>query len=249
MQKKIYNVEIIGCGLALLYATSCLMFVQYLNIPEFKLQTAVYVALFGLLLVGSIAVMTLKEWGRKLLILLNAAMLLCLAARYIPQIDLVPLAYLFMNVIVLLYFTQSNVKVQFHAGKYDAWHRSVLVVDDDEAIIKLVRPILLSHGYSVLTAGTGEGGLQIVDTQKPDLILLDVILPGIKGREVCQKLKENSATRDIPVVFLTAKDSPEDIQAEKEAGAAGHLTKPVNAKMLIETVQDILGSKGTKGKS
>ncbi|MCK5081489.1 MAG: response regulator, partial [Candidatus Omnitrophica bacterium] len=71
---------------------------------------------------------------------------------------------------------------------------------------------------------------------------LDVILPGIKGREVCQKLKEDPRTKGIPVVFLTAKDSPEDIQAEKDAGSSGHITKPVNIKVLIETIQSILNS-------
>lgn len=248
MQKKMYNVEIVGFGLALLYATSCLVFLRYLNIPEFKLQTAVYTFLFGALFIGSIAVMTLKEWGRKLLVVLNAVMLLCFLARYIPRIDLIPLAYLFMNVIVLLYFTQSKIKLQFHSGKYDAWHRSILVVDDDEAIIKMLRPVLLSRGYAVLTAGSGEDGLQIATAQKPDLILLDVILPGIKGREVCKKLKENPATAKIPVVFLTAKDSPEDIRAEQEVGAAAHLTKPVSAKTLIETVQGVLGPGKAGGK-
>ena len=242
MEKKVYNVEIIGLGLALLYATSCLLFLQYLNIPGFERYTVVYGVLFGLLFIGSLAVIALKEWGRKILIGLNSVMIFFLAARYIPEIDLIPLGYLFLNIIVLLYFTQSKIKWQFHVGKYENWNRSILIVDDDEAIIKTVRPILLSHGYAVLTASSGEDGLQIVNTQKPDLILLDVILPGIKGREVCQKLKGDPQTRDIPVVFLTAKDSPEDIQAEKDAGSSGHITKPVNIKVLIETIQSILNS-------
>lgn len=249
MEKKVYNVEIIGFVLALLYATSCLIFLQYLNIPGFERYTIVYGVLFGTLFIGSLAVIALKEWGRKLLVVLNSAMLLFLAARYIPQIDLIPLGYLFLNVIVLLYFTQSKIKWQFHMGKYDAWNRSILIVDDDEVIIKTLRPMLLSHGYAVLTASSGEDGLQIANTQKPDLILLDVILPGIKGREVCQKLKEDSQTQDIPVVFLTAKDSPEDIQAENEVGSSGHITKPVNIKVLVSTIQNVLDSQKTSKKS
>jgi len=203
---------------------------------------AVYVILFGSLCVGSIGVILLKEWARKLLIILNSVMLISLIARFIPKVDLTPLAYLFLNIIVLLYFTQSKVKLQFHSGKYNAWNRSVLVIDDDEMISKIVRPILFSHGYSVLAASTGEDGLQIAKVQKPDLILLDVILPGIKGREVCAKLKEDPDTKMIPVVFLTAKNSPEDIQAENEVGSSGHLTKPVNAKTLIEMIQSVLDS-------
>jgi len=117
MQKKMYDVAVIGFGLTLLYAISCLAFVNYLNIPEFKLRTAVYVVLFGALCIGAVGVMTLKEWGRKLLIVLNAIMLFCFVVRFIPQIDLVPLAYLFLSFIVLLYFTQSKIKVKFLKGK------------------------------------------------------------------------------------------------------------------------------------
>ena len=202
MEKKVYSVEIIGLGLALLYATSCLIFLQYLKIPGFEQYTILYGILFGTLFVGSIAVIALKEWGRKLLIMLNSVMLFFLVVRYIPKIDLIPLGYLFLNIIVLLYFTQSKIKWQFHTGKYDAWNRSILVVDDEEEIIKTLRPVLLSHGYAVLTASSGEDGLQIANTQKPDLVLLDVILPGIKGREVCQKLKGDPQTQDIssPVI-------------------------------------------------
>lgn len=248
MAKKLYSVEIIGFVLALLYATSCLIFLHYLNIPGFEQYTAVYGVLFGALFIGSLAVSALKEWGRKLLIAVNAVMLFFLVARYIPEIDLIPLGYFFLNVIVLLYFSQAKIKWQFHARKYAAWNRSVLIVDDDEAIIKVLRPVLLSHGYSVLAATSGEDGLQIARTQKPDLILLDVILPGIKGREVCQELKGDPQTRDIPVVFLTAKDSPEDIRAENAVGSSGHITKPVDAKELIAKVQGVLDLKKTNGK-
>jgi len=240
MSKKNNNLEIIGFGLAILYAISCLAFVRYLNIPEYKTKTLVYAALFGLLCLGSIGVMTRNEWGRKLLIAINFAMFICLAIRFMPKVDLTPLAYLFLSVIVVLYFTQARIKRQFHSGRYDAWHRSILVIDDDELIGKIVRPILFSHGYSVLTAETGEDGLQIARNQKPDLILLDVILPGIKGREVCKLLKEDPQTAHIPIVFQTAKDSPEDIKAENEVGSAGHITKPINERVLIATIQGIL---------
>ncbi len=243
MEKKIYNVEIIGFGLTLLYAVSCLIFVKYLNIPEFKLRTIIYVVLFGALCIGSIGVMMHKEWGRKLLIAFNFVMLACLTIRFLPKVDFVPVAYLFLSIIVMLYFSQSKIKLQFHSGRHDSWHRSILIIDDDEIIHKIVRPILFSHGYSALTASSGEDGLQIARMQNPDLILLDVILPGMKGREICAKLKEDPKTKDIPVVFLTAKNSSEDIQAEKEVGSSGHLTKPVNAKTLIDMIQGILDPK------
>lgn len=245
-EKKVYNIEIIGMSLAALYAISCLIFLQYLKAPGFETHSIFYVILFAALLVGSIAVVKLKEWGRKLLVVLNFVMFILIASPYIPQISLIRLSYLFLNVVVFLYFMQSKVKWQFHTAKYAAWNKSILIVDDDEAIIKTLRPTLLSHGYSVLAATSGEDGLQIAGRQKPDLILLDVILPGMKGREVCQRLKENPETKDIPVVFLTAKDSPEDIQAEKEVGAAGRITKPVNMKVLLETILETFGPKASK---
>jgi len=120
--------------------------------------------------------------------------------------------------------------------------KSILVIDDDESFIKTVRPILISKGYSVLSAGSGEDGLQVAVKQQPDLIFLDVILPGIKGREVCKKLKEDERTEKIPIIFVTAKDSPDDVQAEFDAGAEKHLTKPVDAKELIEVIEEIIGS-------
>ena len=99
----------------------------------------------------------------------------------------------------------------------------------------------MSAGYSVLSAETGEIGLQIAETQRPDLILLDVILPGMKGREVCKRLKENKVTKDIPVVFVTVKDAKDEINAELEAGAHAHLTKPIAVKVLISTIRSIIG--------
>ena len=147
--------------------------------------------------------------------------------------------YIWVNVIVILYFSLPAVKLQFLSG-VSGIRKSVLVVDDDEGLLKTVQRILLSNGYSVLTASSGEKGIQIAKLQKPDLILLDVILPGIKGREVCQRLKDDEQTENIPVIFLTAKDSPDDINAEKAVGAVNHLTKPVNAKTLLIEVKKVL---------
>ncbi len=120
-----------------------------------------------------------------------------------------------------------------------AW-KSILVVDDDETLLKTIRPILMKEGYSVLTAATGETGYNVAINQKPDLIILDVILPGIKGRELCQKIKTTPETKDIPVIFLTAKFSEDDVKAELEAGASAHLTKPIEQKVLFSTIKKFL---------
>ncbi len=118
--------------------------------------------------------------------------------------------------------------------------KKILLVDDDKALLKMVRSQLMFNGFEVLTAETGEDALYMVKDHMPDLIVLDVILPGVKGRYVCSKIKEDPTTRNIPVVFLTSKDSPDDVRAEMDAGAAMHLTKPVNPQQLIDVIKTIL---------
>lgn len=239
MLKKIYDLKIIGTGLAVLYATSLLVFLRFSGITDLPLRTYIYIGIFGVMFIGAVAVVSLKEWGRQLIVVMNAIMFVVLFFKYIPQIDIVPLAYIFMNIIVFLYFSQSGIRMYFHDRKFKKWY-SLLLIDDDEAFIKTIRPVLITHGCSVLTAGTGEEGLQIAASQKPDMIILDVFLPKIKGREVCKALKANEATKSIPVVFMTAKDADEDIQAEREVGAAAHLTKPFQPKRLIALIRAIL---------
>jgi CheY-like chemotaxis protein len=191
--------------------------------------------------VGAVAVVTQREWGRRLVIFFNMLIIVYFMIRYLPQIEILDLSYLFLSIIVLLYFNQDKIKYKFY-NKQHAYNQSILIIDDDIMYIKTIRPILMSAGYSVLAAQTGEEGMQIAKNQQPDLIILDVILPGIKGREVCKALKDDEATKRIPVVFLTAKDSPDDIAAEKAVGAIDHLTKPVHPKTLIETLRHVLAS-------
>lgn len=118
--------------------------------------------------------------------------------------------------------------------------KRILIVDDDPGLLKTVEYILDWAGYDILTAETGEEGLAIAGREKLDLIILDVLLPGIKGREVCKELKDAPGTRDIPVIFLTSKDSCDDIEAEMELGAVEHITKPVNPTSLKSIVKGIL---------
>jgi len=241
MKNKLINIKTIGISLAALYAISLWVFLLLFRVPQFEMRNYIYALLFLALLIGSMAVIYLREWGRRTVLIANGILLACLAIRYLPTIDVVPFSYFIMCVIIFLYFTQQKVKIQFIKKEKGVW-QSVLIVDDDPSVLKIVRQVLISSSFSVLTASTGEEGLQIAKSQKPDLIVLDVILPGIKGREVCKKLKEDPETADIPVVFLTAKDSADDVKAEIDAGAIAHLTKPVNSKILTNTIKDILSS-------
>jgi len=241
MSRKPTNIEVIGAGLATLYAVSFLVYLQYFRIKDMQPQSGVLLFLFGFLFISAIAVIKVREWGRILLVGLNIVLGLYLIRPYLTMDDFVPMSYMIMSLIIFMFFSQDRVRLIFKTSRVgEGEWRSILVIDDDESLIKTVRPILISHGFSVLTASTGEDGLQIAKTQKPDLILLDVILPGIKGRDVCRRLKEDKDTKEIPVVFFTAKDSADDIQAEMEAGAEDHLTKPVDARALVTTIKGIL---------
>ncbi len=119
--------------------------------------------------------------------------------------------------------------------------KKVLIVDDDRMLHSMLHPILTSYGFEVVSAMTGEEGLQMAVSVKPDVILLDVIMPKMKGREVCKRLKESADTKDIPVLFFTAKGSEDDIKAELEVGAVGHITKPVHPAFLVQRIREVLG--------
>ena len=119
--------------------------------------------------------------------------------------------------------------------------KKILLVDDDPGMHLIVVPILSKAGYTVLSAKNGEQALHLALNERPDLILLDVIMPGIKGRDLCKKIKAYDVIKNIAVIFLTAKNSEDDIQAELDAGAVTHLTKPVNPMELLKTVDGIIG--------
>jgi CheY-like chemotaxis protein len=118
--------------------------------------------------------------------------------------------------------------------------KKILIVDDDPAVHLIATPLLVKAGYEVVSAKSGEQGLQLALSARPDLIILDVIMPGIKGRELCFKIKAYDVLKDIPVVFLTAKDSADDLKAEMEVGGLTHITKPINADHFITVVKSII---------
>ncbi len=119
--------------------------------------------------------------------------------------------------------------------------KKILLIDDDSGVHLITTPILTNAGYQVVSAKSGEQGIQVALDQRPDLILLDVIMPGIKGRELCVKIKSYAVLKGIPVVFFTALDSDDAIAAELKLGAVAHLTKPVDPAELVKTVKEIIG--------
>ncbi len=121
----------------------------------------------------------------------------------------------------------------------------ILVVDDNEQNLTLMRAILRRHGYDPVLARSGEEVLGQVLQDRPDLIILDVMMPGMDGIEVCRRLKDDEETRLIPIVIMTALDQPEDKIRGIEAGADDFLTKPVNQPELMARVRTTLKLKRT----
>jgi len=116
----------------------------------------------------------------------------------------------------------------------------ILAVEDEEDILELVRYNLAREGYEVLCAPSGEKALEIARSQHPDLVVLDLLLPGLDGLEVCRLLKRDPATQNIAVVMLTAKGEESDIVAGLELGADDYITKPFSPRVLIARVRAVL---------
>lgn len=113
---------------------------------------------------------------------------------------------------------------------------TILVVDDVMSNVLLLKILLKNEKYNTLTANSGEQAITVAEQEKPDLILLDVMMPGMDGWETCRRLKSNPDTADIPVFFLTALNSTNDIVQGFKLGAADFVTKPINKEELIARV-------------
>jgi DNA-binding response OmpR family regulator len=118
--------------------------------------------------------------------------------------------------------------------------KTVLVVDDEEAILELVELHLRKEGLGVYTAGSGEEALQVLRAHQVDLVVLDLMLPGINGLEVCRRMKASEAGARIPVLMLSARSDETDIVVGLELGADDYVTKPFVPKVLVARVRALL---------
>jgi len=123
----------------------------------------------------------------------------------------------------------------------------ILVVDDNPSNLRLLKYMLSKEGYEVITAKNGIEGLKMALQEAPDLIILDVMLPGMDGFEVCHRLRGESRAVCLPVLMLSAKGQPIDRETGLKVGANEYLTKPVNRKQLLESVRKLL-AEGEKAK-
>ncbi len=119
--------------------------------------------------------------------------------------------------------------------------KKILAADDEPHILRVVKDKLANAGFTVFTAVNGEEALQTARREKPDLILLDVMMPKVNGFEVCRTLRADPAFAAVPILLLTARGQEVDRRMGLEAGASEYITKPFSPRQLLQTVQEKLG--------
>jgi len=118
--------------------------------------------------------------------------------------------------------------------------KRILIIDDEPDFARVVQLRLEAAGYEVLAAFDGMQGVSFAHKEKPDLIILDIMMPAMHGHRVCEALKKSSKTWTIPIIFLTAKGSKEDEEMAYKLGAEHFLTKPYDPQVLLETIKQAL---------
>jgi two-component system, OmpR family, alkaline phosphatase synthesis response regulator PhoP len=124
---------------------------------------------------------------------------------------------------------------------------TILVVDDEEDIQELVKLCLQREGYEVLAVGTGDQALAVARSRQPALIILDLLLPGLQGLDICKILKADLKTRAIPIIILSAKSAESDIVTGLELGADDYITKPFSSKVLVARTRRTLRKEAEQG--
>ncbi|HSP17191.1 MAG TPA: response regulator [Thermoanaerobaculia bacterium] len=120
--------------------------------------------------------------------------------------------------------------------------KKILLVDDSPTILLMEKMILAQGGYELVVAVDGEDGLLKAREHNPDLILLDVVMPGKNGLEVLQALRQEEATRSVPVIMVTTRSEADKIEAAYTIGCADYVTKPINGLELITKVTNCIGA-------
>lgn len=119
--------------------------------------------------------------------------------------------------------------------------KRILVIDDEQDIVNMLKLRLIAGGYDVLTSSDGIEGLNIARRDRPDLILLDLMLPRMDGYKICALLKKDTRYANIPIIMFTAKAQEADKQMGSEAGADAYITKPFGYQLLSDKIQELIG--------
>ena len=120
--------------------------------------------------------------------------------------------------------------------------KKILLVDDEPNIVLLLETRLKANGFQVVSAADGLAALEAVKKEKPDLIILDLMLPKMDGYKVCGLLKKDTRFAKIPILIFTARAQAEDIKLGQELGADAYIVKPFDPKTLLEKIQELIGA-------
>lgn len=126
-------------------------------------------------------------------------------------------------------------------------NKRILIVDDEPNIIVPLEFLMKQNGYDVMTATTGEAALELIEDWKPDLILLDIMLPGMDGYEVCQKIRAQKALNEVKIVFLSAMARSIDIAKGMGLAADDYITKPFATDFVLEKIKKLLNGGKSAG--
>lgn len=118
--------------------------------------------------------------------------------------------------------------------------KRILVVDDEIYIVHILEFSLTMEGYTVLTASNGEEALKMIEQERPDLVVLDIMMPKLDGYEVCRHLRADERFGNLPVILLSAKGRPVDREAGLQAGADDYIAKPFSPRKLLEKIRELL---------
>lgn len=119
--------------------------------------------------------------------------------------------------------------------------KKILLVDDSSTILMMEKAILRNDPYTIVTASSGEEAVQKAATERPDLILLDVIMPRMSGFEACRLIRDNDALKHIPIVMVAARGEAANVETGWVVGCTDYVTKPINAVELLSKVRMLLG--------
>ncbi len=124
----------------------------------------------------------------------------------------------------------------------EAKEKTILIVDDEKVTVKLAKTLFERHGFNVLTAYDGSEALRVAESGRPDLILLDVMLPELDGFEVCRRLRSQTTFEKTPILMFTARGLMEDREKGKELGADEYIVKPFQGSELVEIIKKHLAT-------
>jgi DNA-binding response OmpR family regulator len=119
--------------------------------------------------------------------------------------------------------------------------KKILLVDDSSTILMIEKMILAKASYALLTAKDGEEAVQKAVSERPDVILMDVVMPKMDGFAACRALRQRDETRGIPIIMVTTRGEPENVETGFESGCSDYVTKPINSAELLAKLRNLLG--------